>query len=526
MEGTQLANWIQSWKRRNGVPAGPTPLPPPTPVSAPTQANTTTNPVSTTAYFTPNATTTLLDPSGAATTVSAWQGIKDVGDDNFVIVGTTGPNPQEGNGIVYVGSADCINGTFYYLNVPASVALYTSVYGVDVDTRTGIFSFVGSFTPIGGGGGTRGFAYVGTLDDLVTVPGSPTGGTFYYSTTTNAYADTFFHSIMNGYFVGNSASPGDVSYVVAIADMETLIMVDVPDSLETTTYSIWYNGGDSFTLGGGYTHATKGNIAFVADFTSSSATVHNYTDMVAPPEYAYTLSHIQGIYGENATTFRFASAAYDGTIAVPVDGLVVSASRLDNVYATNTINLLSYGASAVTSANSISRTTVVGVVAGSDPTSYQATIEYVAAMKSTFVIANAVGSNALLQFAHTFLASNDDVGISYVATQKGVFTVLTAGTYMVSFTVYVENTTLPAVMLGVEYTVGGIANNFTVAQKGIDDMGTGTAHSLAVPCTFIQQFSQNDTLRVRNISGGRISLTPTFVKNSIGAMLSMVRISA
>jgi hypothetical protein len=78
--------------------------------------------------------------------ISAWQGIRSLGSDIYLICGTTNPNPNNGYGLIYIGTINCQNGNVYYLNVPNSLG--TSLYGPDYNSTNGIYTFVGSFLDI------------------------------------------------------------------------------------------------------------------------------------------------------------------------------------------------------------------------------------------------------------------------------------------------------------------------------------------------------------------------------------------
>ena len=72
--------------------------------------------------------------------ISAWQGIRSLGSDIYLICGTTSPTPNTGKGLIYIGTINCQNGQTYYLNVPNSLG--TSIYGPNYDSDTGIYTFM------------------------------------------------------------------------------------------------------------------------------------------------------------------------------------------------------------------------------------------------------------------------------------------------------------------------------------------------------------------------------------------------
>jgi hypothetical protein len=132
---------------------------------------------------------------------------------------------------------------------------------------------------------------------------------------------------------------------------------------------------------------------------------------------------------------------------------------------------------------------------------------------------NTVKQNKIIKFDNTFLENN------YINYNNGIFTFLENGTYFISFNIYIQNTTLPSVNLNVEYTNFSVPNSFLISQKGIDEIGTGTAHSLTLPCSFINKFTINDTLQIRNTSNGEITFISNYVKTSTNGIISIYKIA-
>ena len=132
-----------------------------------------------------------------------------------------------------------------------------------------------------------------------------------------------------------------------------------------------------------------------------------------------------------------------------------------------------------------------------------------------------VKKDEIIRFDNTFLENNY---ISY-DNKDGIFTFLECGTYFISFNIYIENTKLPSVNLNVEYTEYSHKKSFVIAQKGIDEIGTGTAHSLTLPCSFINKFTINDKLNVRNTSDGTITFVSNYVKDAVNGIISIYKIA-
>ena len=151
--------------------------------------------------------------------------------------------------------------------------------------------------------------------------------------------------------------------------------------------------------------------------------------------------------------------------------------------------------------------------------SYQAEIINNTFISKSNTLMSTVKKDQIIQFDNTFLEDN------YINYNKGIFTFIENGTYFVSFNIYIENTKLPSINLNIEYTNNGVKNSFLIAQKGIDEVGTGTAHSLVIPCSFINKFTINDTIRIRNTSDGSISFISNYVENATNGIISINKIS-
>ena len=96
--------------------------------------------------------------------IYTWQGIRSLGNQVYLICGTTKPTPNTGNGIIYIGNINCKDGKNYSLNVPKSIGISTSVYGPDYDYNSNIYTFVGSY--LNYKQNIKGFIYQGDIQGL------------------------------------------------------------------------------------------------------------------------------------------------------------------------------------------------------------------------------------------------------------------------------------------------------------------------------------------------------------------------
>jgi hypothetical protein len=459
--------------------------------------------------------------------ISAWQGIRSLGSDIYLICGTTNPMPNTGNGLIYIGDINCQNGNIYYLIVPNSLG--TSLYGPNYDIHSGIYTFVGSY--LDNNQNTNGFVYQGKLNDLSNT------SNFIYPTINKYFNTTFFHSFSNNLFVGNSGNTDEnndtVSYIYDINDLTTVkAIITYPDSGTTTSYGIWYNGNNSYTIIGGYSmksisinkiYRNDGIImpigsAFIVDYNYETNTFSNWTSINYDNNL---LTHFQGISRNSNGTYSINADVIDIRESLLPSGYFLTIDRnIENKFEYNLSNSVKilYNGNGISSSNSVADNKVVGLYIGSDDqkVSYQAEIiNNVLISKSNIgKITNTVQKNEVIRFNNTFLENN------YINYNEGIFTFLESGTYFVSFNIYIENTKLSSVNLNVEYT----DNSFLISQKGIDEIGTGTAHSLTLPCSFINKFKINDTLKIRNTSDGEITFISNYVKEATNGIISIYKI--
>ena len=244
--------------------------------------------------------------------VSAWQGIRYIAQDTYILCGTTNPNPNAGNGLLFLGNISCTNGFLYYLNVPKEGGgeYYTSVYGPNYDFNSGNFTFVGSFTSEDGNK-IKGFCFKGKLNEVELKKLE----NFSFPSEINIEFDiTFLHSNMNNLIVGNSGKniidpQKTISYILDQNTMKIRNYIQYPYAGTTTTYGIWYNGGDSYTIVGGYSKKAieisniyKNGLSqpigsgFIADYNARTNRFCNWTSI----NYCNNeniLTHFEGIYG-------------------------------------------------------------------------------------------------------------------------------------------------------------------------------------------------------------------------------------
>jgi hypothetical protein len=477
--------------------------------------------------------------------ISAWQGIRSLGSNIYLICGTTNPTANTGNGLIYIGNINCENGEIYYLNVPNSLG--TSIYGPNYNKNNGIYTFVGSY--LDNNQNTNGFVYQGNLNDLLKE------SNFIYPTINKYFNINFFHSFSNNLFVGNSGNSNEdnetVSYIYDMNDLSKIkTIIKYPNSSTTTTYGIWYNNNNNnYTIVGGYSmnyisinKIYSNNIiypignSFIADYNYETNTFSNWTTI----DFGNNLlTHFQGISENSYGTYSINADVIDLKESLLPTGYFLTIDRnIKNEFIYNLSNSVKilYNINGISSSNSVADNKIVGLYIGNDNTkiSYQAEIINNSFISKSNINDNNISSlsivkkDQIIKFNNTFLENN------YINYNEGIFTFLEYGTYFISFNIYIENTTLPSVNLNIEYTMNSSTDNilnlknqhsFLISQKGIDEFGTGTAHSLTLPCSFINKFTLNDTLKIRNTSNGDINFISNYVKNATNGIISIYKIA-
>ncbi len=315
--------------------------------------------------------------------VSAWQGLRNVAEDVFLLCGTTKPNPQKGEGIIYSGNISFTSGTVYYLNVPN--ALYTSVYGPNYNFNTGIYNFVGSYQDQTTN--TKGFIYTGRLDELSLA--NPKN--YSYPKINNTYDIVFVHSISNDYCVGNAGNIGQsdtLAFIYNINKLNEPIQVSFPGSKTTTVYGIWYNKSlNNYTIVGGFSPL---NIlinkiyfngiplpigqSFLVDFNPETNIFTNWTVLDLPLRTT-TLSHIQGISGffNNDDVYSLSIDTINNDKNFGYYANVIR--NKDFNFIVSKFIPIQYGSQGISSVNSVANNSVVGIsVTTNGVESYQAVV--------------------------------------------------------------------------------------------------------------------------------------------------------
>jgi hypothetical protein len=325
--------------------------------------------------------------------VSAWQGIRYIAEDTYILCGTTNPNPNQGNGLLYLGNISCSNGKQYYLNVPQNneTSFLTSVYGPNYDFNTGNFTFVGSFT--NEEGKISGFCYNGKLNEIELM----NKNNFSFPQEINLKYDiSFLHSNMNNLIVGNSGkskqNPTElISYIIDQKTMKIKEYIQFPNTGTTTSYGIWYNGNNCYTIVGGYSKNKVGiskiyksglpvpyESGFIVDYNSKTNKFCNWTSINYKNSKNF-VTHFEGIYKLEGTNMYALNADVINNNLSTSSGYYLTLCRCKNKFKVNRWTEIKYPSNTpgFTSSNSVANNNVVGLFVspdGKNNVSYQASI--------------------------------------------------------------------------------------------------------------------------------------------------------
>ncbi|MCC2625064.1 MAG: hypothetical protein K0R14_937 [Burkholderiales bacterium] len=254
-------------------------------------------------------------PTGGSTGLT---GIRQVGtSSNVYITGSYSANGQN-NGTLYVGPIGG-GGTYSVYNYPSSSSATnagTNVYSADNGNNNNVM-LVGSYvTAQTGSTHNFGFLYNGPIPDdgiswtTLTIPPSLANG----QTVNN----TIPHSIMGGLVVGNYETPSTAGngFIYNINTNTYSALVYPGNAVRyTSAYGIWYNGGTSYTIVGGFGQATdQAANGFIVDYDSSTQAFSNWTPYTFNNQPAI-ITHFEGITSDEHGGYNLAaSGAQSGVI--------------------------------------------------------------------------------------------------------------------------------------------------------------------------------------------------------------------
>lgn len=305
-------------------------------------------------------------------------GVRQV-ESNSAQVYVTGVYVQNGgnHSFLYQGSVTGggVCNQFNFPSSPGNTVTSTSLYGPD-NSGYGNVVVVGSYTNLESGPiAQQGLLYIGKAD------GSTIDGysTLYPESLVESAGDyvinTLGHSTMGGIVVGNYDTHliTGQTFIYNI-NTDTYYQLKKPGvpAVSITAYGIWYNGGTSYTIAGGYSDVLESgmNIGFITDWDSTTQRVSNFTTLNYNNLAGSTVStHFEGITGDGKGGYNLAADwNYPGQSTTPAfahisreaDGSFTSAQWIGYNY---------YPGATWTSANTVYQNYILGLYQAGTPTS-------------------------------------------------------------------------------------------------------------------------------------------------------------
>jgi hypothetical protein len=260
-----------------------------------------------------------------------------------------------------LGGGTCT--AFNYPSALGRTVTATALYGPDNGTVSGNVVLVGSYTTVESGPvSQQGLLYQGASD------GSTTSGWMTLNPSSlaiDAVINTIGHSTMGGLVVGNfdTISTTGRSFIYNISTGVYTEFTIPGNSASVTLYGIWYNGGTSYTLTGGYSAVSQGGVdlGFLADWDSSTQSTSNFVSLnynsLAPSQAG---THFEGITTDGAGGYNLAGDwQTPGSTANPV--FVHVPRNANGSFGSAAWTNFFYPNSTATSANTVYQNYVLGL---------------------------------------------------------------------------------------------------------------------------------------------------------------------
>jgi len=249
-------------------------------------------------------------------------GVRGAGGQDVYVTGIYHPSPTppppcsvDSHGLLYTGplSGGGASGSWTQLDAsfPGATVTGTALYGPDTLPPSDV-RLVGSYTACETGHMNHGLLYQGPPDGS----GSWQTIDFPISAATPSPSpgeqvlNTIAHSTMGGLVVGNFDTNllTGRAFVYDIAGDQWTELPKPTGVISITAYGIWYNGGTSYTIAGGYAElGFSGNDqhGYLLNWDSSTHMVSDWTpyDFDNGPHTPVEISHFDGITTDNQGGF-------------------------------------------------------------------------------------------------------------------------------------------------------------------------------------------------------------------------------
>jgi hypothetical protein len=264
-------------------------------------------------------------------------------------------------GLIYTGPI-LGGGSWQVLNYPGDSVTSTSLYGPDNNGSNSI-AVAGSYTTVASGEFQLGLLYQGPVD------GSGTWVTLnpesLITRQNESILNTIAHNTMGGLLVGNFDTNLAIgrAFIYNISG-QSFIELRKPGAISVTAYGIWYNGGTSYTITGGYSDTNENgiDIGYLVDWDSSSNTASNWESYTFNNQLnSNFVTHFEGITTDGAGGYNLASD-FVNTEGVTGAAFVNVSRNTNGTFESNaTWVQFSYPNSTLTSANTVYQNYVLGI---------------------------------------------------------------------------------------------------------------------------------------------------------------------
>ena len=322
---------------------------------------------------------TTINSSPLSTSYTSLTGIRGVtGSTDVYITGgaISSTTPSLYSNQLYKGPITG-GGAFYTLNPPGS-GQTANAYSVD-NWNGNQVKVVGSYLPNGTGSTNAGFLYQGPVESNNMGNAAP-----WYDITYKKNGTTYSsipHSVMNNIVVGGYQDVGISAYICDISTAAAPVCDDMKNAFaslptlpaSTSAYGVWWNGGTSYTIVGGYSSIVSSKLAdpsvavgvtgYIVDYDSSSKTWTHFTKL----NWQNGTSGVLGTHFEGITIdptkggYNLAGEGILSNGTVPVGLAHVTRASDGGFTTTPTWVTVSYPNTTTTTADTVYQNNILGV---------------------------------------------------------------------------------------------------------------------------------------------------------------------
>ncbi len=235
----------------------------------------------------------------------------------------------------------------------------TSFYGPDNWESSG-FRVVGSYT-LNNESYSHGLLFTKATESWVSITPQ--------SLSTESVLYTIAHSVMGNLVVGNYDIhlPTGKAFIYDI-ESNSYEILTYPGAMSMTAYGIWWNGGTSYTIVGGYSLVNEGGLdmGYIVDYDSSTHTTSNWKSFIYHNIASSTgiITHFEGITAATTNGYNVAADSFSlnfGTSNNEVASFVNIPRNSDGTFGDAIWVDVSYPSAITTSANTVYLNNILGV---------------------------------------------------------------------------------------------------------------------------------------------------------------------